>query len=476
MNKTAYFIISFFISILIIFATLFTYPESFYGWLALVIIILFYPIALYKLCKTTQVSGTQKALLTQLIILLLTLIFARVLPPKPDYIVAVTESLTKANEIQEFLTTTVGSTKLEIGNNPKSYVIFVDGKQKYYKFTHQLLNSDLYDDSIIINPNVKFTNNPLTMLKRIKTECENILYGIEGITWLEIKIVPPENINDENAKIKSVTVRYETEKTADTQKIRKKVETFINTLFKDSDAEIIIEDLETRSKVYDLIVKAQDEFEKKNYSKAIEFVKEASKLDDSYSKEIDTIPKIIELDKKTKNYQDYIKMGDLLRSRIFTTSIYANFEAVKNYEKALELNPNAPEIYQKIGTAYSSLSMGYSILSDFSPDAEFKRISQELRDISAEYYLKAIEHSQGENGIYQALAYYYYKKKDYNKAAEYYNKFDTQNDDYCKTDCSNKKFEANLKTGHYIKAWEETKYCSEWFCRLIRFNFTVDEI
>lgn len=265
MNKTAYFIISFFISILIIFATLFTYPESFYGWLALVIIILFYPIALYKLCKTTQVSGNQKALFTQLIILLVTLIFARVLPPKPDYIVAVTESLTKANEIQEFLTTTVGPTKLEIGNNPKSYVIFVDnyGKQKNYKFTHQLLNSDLYDDSIIINPDVKFTINPFTMLKRIKIECENILYGIEGITWLEIKIVPPENINDENAKIKSVTVRYETEKTADTRKIREKVETFINTSFKDSDAEIIIENLETRYKAYDLIEKAQDEFVKK---------------------------------------------------------------------------------------------------------------------------------------------------------------------------------------------------------------------
>lgn len=461
-----------------VFATLFTYPESFYSWFAIVVIILFYPVVLYKLCKTTQISGNQKALFIQLVFLLVTLIFAGVLPPKPDYIVAVTKSLTKANEIQDYLTTTIGPTKLIINNNSKLYLINIDncGKQKSYKFAHQLLNSDLYDDSIIINPIVKITNNPLTMLKRVKIECENILYGIDGITWLEIKIVLPKNINDKDAKIKSITVRYETEATADSQKIRQKIETFINSMFKDSNAEIIIEDLEASSKAYDLIVKAQDEFEKKNYSKAIEFVKEASKLDDSYSKEIDTISKIIAIDKKTKNYQDYIKIADLLSSGIFATSIYANLEAIKSYEKALELNPYAYEVYEKIGLAYFSLSMKYSILSDFSCDTERKKIAQECKDNFAEYYLKAIKASQGNNRIYQALANYYYDKKDYNKAVEYYNKFDIQDNDYCKTKCSNNKFYANLKTGHYINAWKETKYCSEWFCKFIHLNFTVDEI
>lgn len=485
MNKAIYFITSFFISILTIFITLFTNPESFYGWLAFVIIILSSPFVLHKLCKTTQVSKNQKVLFGQIVILLITLIFAwqNIFPPRNDYLVTVTESLDKANEIQEFLITPTRPTKLEIipeeKNHPKSYTISV--KRLSHKqnrlVTHQLLNSDLFDGSFTLAiDNITHTNNRLKMLKRVKQECENILYGIEGITWLELKIVPPENINDDNAKIKSITVRYETEENADSQKIRKKVETFINSIFKNSTAEIIIEDLEANSKAYDLIVKAQDEFEKKNYLKATELVKEASILNNRYSSDIDTIPRIIKIDKKTKNYQDYIEMGDLLSSGIFTTSIYANFVAIKNYEKALGLNSGAYEVYEKIGHAYTSLSMQYSILSDFSTDSRMNELKQEFEEKSIEYYLKAIEHSQGNNRVYQPLAYYYYCKEDYNKALEYYNKIDIPDDYSKKQYIYNKKVYANLKTGHYIEAWKESKYCSVWLCKLVHFNFAPDEI
>lgn len=272
MSKTIYFIISFLISILTIFVSLFTNPESFYGWLAFVIIILLSPLILYRLCRTIQISKEQNVFLCQIIFLWLTLMLAwqNIVSSNNDYIVAITESLDKANEIQNFLTTSTRPTKLEIipeeKNHPKSYAISV--KKLSYKqnrlVTLELLNSDIFDKSITLQPsNVKFTHNRLKMLKRIKQECENILYEIDGIAWLEIKIVPSENINDDNAKIKSITVRYETEENANSQKIKEKIELFINSLLENSTIEIIIEDLNANAKAYNLIEKAQAEFEKR---------------------------------------------------------------------------------------------------------------------------------------------------------------------------------------------------------------------
>ena len=487
MNKITYFIISFFISILTVIATLFTNPDNFYGWLIFVIIILFCPLVLYKLCKTTQVSKEQKSFLSQFVIFGVVLLFAwqHIFPPNNDYIVAISQSRTKANEIQEFLTTQTTRPVLEIipkeKNHPKLYAVSVkhSGSQKNHKLSHRLLNSNLFDDSVIINPNIKYTRNRIKILKQLKKECEKILYGIEDIRWLEIKIVPPENINDDNAKIKSITVRYETKDNADSQKIKKQITNFINSLLKDSTIEIVIEDLESNHKAYQFIVKAQDEFEKKNYSKALEFINEAIKLNNNYIKDTETIPKIIELERKIKNtpnnYQYYIEMGDLLSSDIFTTSLYANTEAIKNYEKALELNPKAYEVYEKIARNYTYLSMKYSIIEDFSTNTKLKKLEQECNEKSVEYSLKAIEDSQGNDRIYQSLAYHYYSKKDYDKALEYYNKIKTT-DLPCKACIGNKKFCANLKTGHYIDAWRATKDCSLWFCKLVRLNFIPSEI
>lgn len=279
------------------------------------------------------------------------------------------------------------------------------------------------------------------MLKRIKKECENILYEIEGITWVELIIVPPKNINDDNAKLKSITVRYETEKMLIHKKLEKQFKNFLNSLLEDSTTEIIIEDLVSNSEAYSIFDNAQKELENHNYVRAIDLIIEASKLNNYYSKYIDTIPNIIELDEKIKkdkkNYQYYIEKGDLLR--LFSTSLYCNSEAIKNYEKALELNSNAYGVYEKIAQSYASLSMEYSIISDFSTDTKNRELEQRYKEKSAEYSLKAIKYSQGNNRIYQYLGHYYFANKDYNKALEYYNKINPSDDFSCKSNISNKK-------------------------------------
>ena len=487
MNKITFFIVSFFISILTIFVSLFANPENFYGWLIFVVIILFCPLVLYKLCKTIQVTKEQNALLSQIIILWAVLMFAwqNIFPSNNDYMVAITQSVTKANAIQDFLTTPNVRTYMEIlpaeGNHPKSYAVSVRNfsLKNNRKLSHKLLNSDLFDESVIINPNIKYTSNRIKLLKRFKNECVNILYGVDGIDWLELSIIPPENINDDNAKIKSITVRYDTKEGANTQKIKKQVENFIKALLKDDATEITIEDIGVNFDAYSLIEKAQGEFEKKNYPKSMEYIRKASVLNDDYVKDLNTIPKIIELERKIKispsNYQYYINMGDLLSSNIFTTSAYANTEAIKNYEKAIELNSNTNGVYEKIARNYANLRMGYSIESDFSTNAQLRKLKQKSKEKSVEYFLKAIEHSQGNDQVYQSLAYQYYDEKDYNKALEYYNKLDMSKIS-CKSCINNKKCYANLKTGNIIEAWKATKDCSLWLCKLVRFNFVPDEI
>jgi len=486
MSKITYFIISAIISIITGVATLLTSPENFYCWLAFVIIIFLAPITFYKISINKQNFKKHDALFLQIIILCIVLIFAarNIIPEDDEYMVAITESSAKANEIQEVLTTPKRPTKRHIVmdmNDDRKIAYGISVKDQSHKknrsVTLELLNSDIFDDSIVLSINVKYTKNRLKLLKRIQKEYENILYQIEGITWVSLTLVPPENINDDNARLKSVLLRYETEETADLQKIKKQVENLINSSFKHYCSNIKIEPLTYNHKAYSIFDNAQKEFENHNYARAIDLIIEASKLNNYYSKYIDTIPKIMKLDEKIKkdkkNYQYYIEKGDLLSS--FSTSLYCNSEAIKNYEKALELNSNAYGVYEKIAQSYASLSMEYSIISDFSTDTMNKELEQKYKEKSAEYFLKAIKYSQGNNRIYQYLGYYYFEKKDYNKALEYYNKIKPSENLSCKSNISNKKVFLYWKTGHYIEAYKETKDCSVWLCKLIRMNFTPSD-
>lgn len=124
MNKITYFIISTFISIITGVATLFTNPENFYYWLVFIIIFLA-PITFYKITINKTNFKKHDALFLQILILCIVLIFAarNIIPHDDDYMVAITESPAKANEIQEVLTTSDRPTKRHI-------VMFTDDNQK----------------------------------------------------------------------------------------------------------------------------------------------------------------------------------------------------------------------------------------------------------------------------------------------------------------------------------------------------------
>ena len=90
-----------------------------------------------------------------------------IFPSNNDYLVAVTESLNKANEIQEFLLTPTRPTRLAIVSedkkHPQSYAIFVNklSRKQNRLVTHQLLNSDIFDESVKLALGIKHTNNLL---------------------------------------------------------------------------------------------------------------------------------------------------------------------------------------------------------------------------------------------------------------------------------------------------------------------------
>lgn len=257
MNKIIYYTVGFLISIVCVFMTLFTEPESFYGWLGVAILLLLCPIIFHKICKPTQFSKEQSALLCQLMILyMLAFVGYQCLFPKNnDYMIAITTSLDKANEIQNFLTTDTRATKRHILfyeiDNEKHYGISVGdlGRKKNHEVTLELLNSNIIDETVQFSLNTKYTKDRKKMLKRIKKECEDILYGIDGMAFVHVYIESPENLYVDNVKLKSVSVYYETEDDADSKKIRKQVEDFIN-LFKDSAEKIEIKDLTADTKAY----------------------------------------------------------------------------------------------------------------------------------------------------------------------------------------------------------------------------------
>ena len=258
MNKITYFILSYIISILSILISLCFIWEHFWSWLIFVITILVIPLIVYKISKATTISKEKCALISHYFIFCMILIpaWGYIFPHDNKYIVAFTESEMKANQIQELLTTSTRQTQRFIiindRDNSKSIGISINdsGKKENYKVTLELLNSDIFDDSVKLSLNVKYTKNRLKLLKRVQQECKNILCQIDGIVRINIILVPSENINNDDSQLKSILVQYETDKTKNNQKIEKQVEKFINAIFKECCTNITIENVTYHEKGY----------------------------------------------------------------------------------------------------------------------------------------------------------------------------------------------------------------------------------
>ncbi len=110
------------------------------------------------------------------------------------------------------------------------------------------------------------------------------------------------------------------------------------------------------------------------------------------------LEKIQELNKEIKkhpnNYKLYIQRGDLENvdeSKFIDESsiTFDYYSAIKDYEKALELNPKAYEVFEKLGWAYENCG--------YQKAPGYKLVKTEYE------YAKAIENYEKDNKIYFVL-------------------------------------------------------------------------
>lgn len=472
MNKNVYYIFSYAISVMAILASVFLNPENIEVWLIFVVLVLFAPVFFYKIADVQKVPEVCPAFLVQMIIWvgMLCLIIPKWYADD-FYHVAITKSPQKANEIQEFLTTEYRPTRraiwLYVPDNSQRINISIpkSSRKENRKAVIELLNSDIIDDSVGLNLDIKYTKNKKTLVKRAVNESKKILYLIDGITYVYITTSEPETI-DKKLNLKYVKIYYTTAPSADNKKIDKLVEKFAVSAFSHCSENITVKNDTTGWQAYELWKKAQAAFVKKDYALSKKLLQQAAQIDNVYSSDIEKIAKIVEIEKKIKkypnNYKYYIELADLQNPvrLFFSVCLYNPADAVKNYEKALTLNPNAVEVYKGMGDAYYNL-YGENLYSNVY-----------YEDKAAEYYLKAVSVGNEDDLIYSFLGKYYLDRKEYNSALMYYNKMDNS---ACFPYDSNKKAYLYLKTGKFKDFYRETKCCNVFFCRLIRFNFKKDD-
>lgn len=249
---------------------------------------------------------------------------------------------------------------------------------------------------------------------------------------------------------------------------------------------------------------------------------EAQDREPHYMSSIVALEKMQELNKEIKkypnDYQLYIQRGDLENIDEYSlfideSSITSDYySAIKDYEKALDLNPNAYEVFEKLGWAYENC--GYQK----APGYKLEKTDYEYTK-AIENYEKAIKYCKNSDCdyLYQKIANIYRKNNNIQKAIEYYSmikdlyptdsnhaiptpdgyyltpalelarlnaklgnydkSLEILNDSLDKLKTKNNIQEAknliflyNWKTKHYKKAFESANDCSAFICRAITFR------
>ena len=249
---------------------------------------------------------------------------------------------------------------------------------------------------------------------------------------------------------------------------------------------------------------------------------EAQDREPHYMSSIVALEKMQELNKEIKkypnDYQLYIQRGDLENIDEYSlfideSSITSDYySAIKDYEKALDLNPNAYEVFEKLGWAYENC--GYQK----APGYKLEKTDYEYTK-AIENYEKAIKYCKNSDCdyLYQKIANIYRKNNNIQKAIEYYSmikdlyptdsnhaiptpdgyyltpalelarlnaklgnydkSLEILNDSLDKLKTKNDIQEAknliflyNWKTKHYKKAFESANDCSAFICRAIGFR------
>lgn len=358
---------------------------------------------------------------------LLCSLFFHIMPEKyENYFIANSKNIEKANEIQNFLTTRTRPTSRHIVTNEigdkQYYAIAIDrnssSKQDSIQIQTDLLKSSIMDDSVNIMINPKYTKNKKELLKRVEEELRWIIWNINGIESVSVSIYLDEkNINSTDNNIKKISVDIETKEGADCKNIHTQIYMLVKGIVKDNPS--------TEINIYNstLYNNARLEYKNKNYFKAWELLEilETFNYDNIHS-DVVALIKFIDVDDKIKkspnNYKLYIERGDLKNIPLFSmfscnSTFLSDIEgAIEDYNKALELNPKAYEVYEKRGNAWAEVSHN----EDRTIGTKALRYPEDDQH-AIDDYKKAIELTGGNDKLYERLGDMY---KDPKMKLQYY--------------------------------------------------------
>lgn len=356
-------------------------------------------------------------------------------PTYPDIkFIAGTDDLTLANYVQEFITDYNSPTvRIKDGVLYKIGLYNVSDKIARAKAV-ELADSMFASQDFTIYSGVRFNKNKKRYEKNLNRSYRKTINMLSSVSDCEVDIklasMPSSNHKanividvDENANqkaiekiVKNLLIRGIGGLTEDNIKV-----TFNNiTDNQSSEANYPISTLI----YYDL---AREYYRNGLFNQARIMLFEAQDREPHYMSSIVALEKMQELNKEIKkypnDYQLYIQRGDLKNVDEYSlfideSSITSDYySAIIDYEKALELNPNAYEVFEKLGQAYENC--GYQ-----------KTIGYKLEKTDYEYtkaienYEKAIKYCKNSDCdyLYQKIANIYRKNNNIQKAVEYYSR------------------------------------------------------
>ena len=382
---------------------------------------------------TKQIIKICSIILVVTIILCLVISFIK--PAYPDIkFIAVTDDLTLANDIQEFITD-YNSPTVRIKDGVLYKIGFYNVSESNVRMKAvELADSMFASQDFTIYSGVRFNKNKKRYEKNLNKSYRKTINMLSSVSDCKVDIdikpapmsIPDVKANividvDENANqkaiekiVKNLLIRGIGGLTEDNIKV-----TFNNiTGNQSSDTHYPISTLI----YYDL---AREYYRNGLFNQARIMLFEAQDRESYYMNSIVALEKMQELNKEIKKYPNdyklYIQRGDLENVDEYSlfideSSITSDYySAIKDYEKALELNPKAYEVFKKLGWAYENCgyqkAIGYKL--EKTEDEYAKAI---------EYYEKAVKYCKNSDCdyLYQKIANIYRKNNNIQKAVEYY--------------------------------------------------------
>lgn len=366
---------------------------------------------------------------------ILCLVISFIKPAYPNIkFIAGTDDLTLANSIQEFLTSYNSPTvRIKDGTIYKISLYNVSDKVARAKAV-ELADSMFASQDFTIYSGVRFNKNKKRYEKNMNRSYRKTINMLSSVSDCKVDIdIKPASMSIPDVKANVIIDVYENANQKAIEKIVKNLlvrgiagltEDNIKVTFNNiadnqsSDTHYPISTLI----YYDL---AREFYRNGLFNKARIMLFEAQDREPHYMNSIVALEKMQELNKEIKkypnDYQLYIQRGDLENVDEYSlfideSSITSDYySAIIDYEKALELNPNAYEVFEKLGHAYENC--GYQK----APGYRLEKTDYEYTK-AIENYEKAIKYCKNSDCdyLYQKIADIYRKNNNIQKAIEYY--------------------------------------------------------